>query len=94
MPALMILTRESTHDQHEVDSYQSEVAQTFEGHKVKRLAAGVPLTLEGTAKERTVVLEFPTLEAAHRWYGSPAYQAVREHRLRGAAYSVMMIETA
>jgi uncharacterized protein (DUF1330 family) len=94
MPALIIFTRESTHNQNELNIYQSQVLETFEGHSIKRIAAGEPQILEGPARERTVVLEFPTIAAAQQWYSSPAYQAIKEHRLRGATFSVILIETA
>jgi len=92
MTAIIIFTRESTHDQSELDLYQSQVQQTFDGHLVKRLAAGTPQILEGPVTERTVVLQFPTKEAALQWYESSAYEAAKQHRFKGATYRVALIE--
>ena len=54
-------------------------------------AYGPQQTLEGEAPEGVVIVEFPTTEAARAWYDSPAYQAAREHRLKGAEYRFFMI---
>ena len=42
--------------------------------------------LEGDPVEGVVIAEFPTFEAAKAWYDSPAYQAIRPRRLKGAIY--------
>ena len=47
---------------------------------------------EGSDAEGVVILEFPSFEAAQAWYESPAYQAVREHRFKGARYRVVLVE--
>ena len=60
---------------------------------MKPLAYGGSVeTVEGEAPEAVVLVEFPTMEAARNWYFSPAYQAAREYRLKGAAYRVMFLE--
>lgn len=92
MASLLIFTKESTHNQTELDIYQSQVRGTFEGHPIKLLAAGPPEVLEGKTVEGIVIVEFPTTSAAREWYGSPAYQAIIKHRLNGAKYSVTLAE--
>jgi uncharacterized protein (DUF1330 family) len=40
---------------------------------------------------RTLIGEFPTIEAAHKWYASPAYASIRELRqasTRGCVFIV------
>jgi len=37
--------------------------------------------LEGAPTEGTVILEFPSIEAAKAWYNGSPYREVREHRL-------------
>lgn len=56
------------------------------------VAMGIPQALEGAQPEGTVTLEFPSTAAARAWYDSPAYQAVAVHRLKGATYSVALVE--
>lgn len=93
MPTYIVFTRESTQDQAELDTYQSKVAATFEGHPIKILAAyGAQQVLEGDAPEGVVVVEFPSTEAARGWYDSPEYQEVRKHRFRGATYRAVLVE--
>ena len=48
--------------------------------------------LEGPDAEGVVILQFPSAAEARAWYDSPAYQAALEHRLKGAAYRVMIVE--
>lgn len=92
MTALIIFTHHSTHDQSQVDTYQSLVRDTFAGHPIKVLAAGAPQQLEGAQAKRVVVLEFPTLQEARQWYDSPAYAAARQHRLKGSEFSAVLVE--
>jgi uncharacterized protein (DUF1330 family) len=39
-----------------------------------------------------VVLEFPSAEHAKRWYNSPGYQAIIQHRLKGATANLVLAE--
>ena len=39
-----------------------------------------------------MIAEFPSFEAAKAWYESPAYQAIRHHRLKGAIYSGLVVQ--
>src|SRR4029077_3518509 len=41
--------------------------------------------------EGVVVAEFPSMEEAKRWYDSPGYVAVRQHRMRGAKYLGLLV---
>jgi uncharacterized protein (DUF1330 family) len=46
------------------------------------LAAGPDVSsLEGDKPGNVVVLKFPSVEAAQKWYDSPEYQAALPHRL-------------
>ena len=93
MPAYMVFIREKTLDQSELDAYWSKVRATMEGHPLKVLAAyGRHVTLEGPEVEGVVVAEVPTLEEARAWYDSPAYQAVAQHRFRGAVYRGLLVD--
>nr|WP_249181782.1 DUF1330 domain-containing protein [Burkholderia dolosa] len=89
----IVFTRESTQDQHELDVYQSKVGATLAGHPVKVLAAyGPQETLEGEGPEGVVIVEFPSKAAAHAWYHGPDYQAVVQHRFKGARYRAVLVE--
>ena len=93
MSVYMIFTREETLDEQEMVTYSQGAMATLAGHDVNVLAAyGAHEDLEGPSTEGSVVLKFPTAEAAKAWYNSPSYRAVREHRFKGARYRLMLIE--
>ncbi len=93
MSAYLIFTRDKTLDPQELAVYSKEVRPTLAGHNAKLLAAyGKHEDLEGAATEGTVIVEFPSAEAAKAWYDGPAYRKVREHRFKGATYHVILIE--
>ena len=93
MSAYAIFTRDQTLNAKGLATYFSTVQATLAGHPAKILAAyGNFEDLEGPPTEGTVILEFPSMKAAHAWYDSPAYREVREHRLRGAVYRAVLVE--
>ena len=93
MSAYLIFTREKTLDQKELEIYWEQIRETLAGHSVKVLASyGAHEDLEGPPTEGTVIAEFPSMAAARAWYDSPAYRAVREHRLMGAVYRGLLVE--
>jgi uncharacterized protein (DUF1330 family) len=93
MSAYLIFMREKTLDERELAAYSKDVPPTLAGHPGKVLALyGAHEDLEGAATEGTVILEFPTSEAAKAWYDSPAYRKVREHRFKGAKYHVILVQ--
>jgi uncharacterized protein (DUF1330 family) len=48
--------------------------------------------LEGVARPRNVVIEFPSLQAAHDCFHSPEYQAARKHRIGVAEIELVIVE--
>jgi uncharacterized protein (DUF1330 family) len=52
-----------------------------------------PMTVEGPRpSERTVVISFPSMDDATRWYNSPAYRPLVEDRVRSAVSKVAIFE--
>lgn len=93
MSAYIIFIRESTLDATELHRYAELVPGTLVGHDVKVLAAyGTQQALEGEAGEGSVIVEFPSMEAASAWYNSPAYGAARVHRFNGAVYRAILVQ--
>ena len=43
---------------------------------------------------RLVVVEFPSVEAAKKFYNSPEYQAARQKRLAAADFNLVVVEGA
>ncbi|SEN35617.1 Uncharacterized conserved protein, DUF1330 family [Luteibacter sp. UNCMF331Sha3.1] len=93
MTAYAVFTRESTQDPAELATYNATVKPTFEGHPITFHALyGEFEVLEGPPIEGMVIVSFPTMAAARDWYHSPAYQAVAQHRFRGATYRCVLVE--
>lgn len=81
MPAYLI-GRVTVHDETAYQKYLEGFPATFTPFGGKVLVATTAAELiEGSWPPcRTVVLEFPNLEAAHAWHESPAYQAILKIR--------------
>ena len=93
MSAYLVFTRDKIFDQAEFDTYSKEAPATLEGHSAKPLAFyGKHEDLEGGPTNGTVIIEFPSAEAAKAWYDGPAYRKVREHRFKSATYRVTLVE--
>ncbi len=93
MSAYVILTRETTFDQGELDIYGKEAKAASAGRDMKVLAFyGAHEDLEGGTTEGTVILEFPDIAAAKAWYESPEYRKARLHRFNGANYRVNLVQ--
>ncbi|SCK09778.1 Uncharacterized conserved protein, DUF1330 family [Variovorax sp. HW608] len=74
--------------------YASVAPATVEAFGGRYLARdGKKHPLEGAVfGNRVVVLEFPSVEAANRWYHSDEYQAVRRKREGAAQGDIFVIE--
>ena len=93
MSAYLVFTREKTLDEAELKIYWDKIRSSFKGHQVKVLVNyGRHEVLEGGPVDGVVIAEFPSFEAAKAWYESPAYQAIRPHRLNGAVYSGLIVQ--
>jgi uncharacterized protein (DUF1330 family) len=92
MSAYVIYTADvSDPDQYEL--YKAQAAPAVAAHGGAYIARGGAIdVLEGdTPRGRTVILEFPTMQAARQWYDSDEYQtarALRENAGRASAYVV------
>ncbi|MGI4880191.1 MAG: DUF1330 domain-containing protein [Janthinobacterium lividum] len=54
--------------------YAEKVAQAVAQYGGRYLARGTkPEVLEGGPAHKILMIEFPNVEAAHAWYGSPEY---------------------
>jgi uncharacterized protein (DUF1330 family) len=93
MAAYAVFIRERTLDPAEMKKYSEMAGDTLTGHSAQVLAAyGRQEVLEGPQVEGVVVVEFPSIEAARKWYDSPAYREAREHRFKGAQYRAVIVE--
>lgn len=93
MTAYVVFIRERTADAQELRTYSEMAPAAREGRSVTPLAFYGPLeVLEGPPIEGSVILSFPSVEAAHDWYDSPEYQVAKVHRLKGADYRVFIVD--
>ena len=94
MAAYLVYICQSVSDRKELETYWKDMPPTFMGFDVKLHTVYRPFELlEGEGPvEGVVVAEFPSMEEAKRWYDSPGYVAVRQHRMRGAKYLGLLVD--
>jgi uncharacterized protein (DUF1330 family) len=94
MPAYLIATVKKVHERRGLEEYWSSTGPAWEGIEAKRLAIYTPFKhLEGEGPvEGVVVIEFPDMETATRWYESDAYQAARQHRVGAADVEMILVD--
>ena len=81
-------------DQPTMDEYRKQVPATVARYGGRFLVrGGAHQTVEGDWKpNRVVVLEFPSMEQAKRWYDSEEYRAPKAQRIRAGRTSMIMVE--
>jgi uncharacterized protein (DUF1330 family) len=78
------------------EQYRKQVPDTIARHGGRYLVrGGQHQTLEGGwTPTRLVVLEFPTVEQARRWYDSEEYREPKALRMKCALTDVVLVEGA
>jgi uncharacterized protein (DUF1330 family) len=80
-------------DQAAYDRYRASNGPAFHKYGARFLVRGGQyVAVEGTARARNVVIEFPSLEAAKECHASPEYQAAAAHRAGAVDIDVIIIE--
>jgi uncharacterized protein (DUF1330 family) len=81
-------------DRKEFDEYRAGVHGTIDKHKGEIIISNESFEImEGEwPYTKTVVIRFPSMDAAKRWYESPEYQKVVQHRFRAADTNLIFIE--
>lgn len=95
MAAYVVLFREGpVKDPGEMEIYQRKAAgnDISEFNMTPLVGYGAMETLEGEAPDGVVILQFPTMDDAKRWYYSPGYQAAVPHRHKAADYRAVIVE--
>ncbi len=73
--------------------YQAGVAAPFEKYGAKFLVrGGAAEVIEGSSKERHIVIEFPSVDAARECFNSPEYQAAKAKRKGASMNDVIIVE--
>ena len=88
-----IVARITIEDRSEYTKYEAGFVDVFRAYQGIVLSVDeAPVVLEGSWPcTRTVLLEFPSADAAMGWYQSDAYQQLAQHRFAASASDVVMI---
>ena len=93
MSVYMVYVCHGVSDRAQLEKYWASIGPTLEGQPIKVMAAYTPFeVLEGENVLGVFVAEWPSLEAAKRWYDSPGYKAIRHLRMNNATYTGVLVE--
>ncbi len=88
-----VATYKSVNDPNALAEYARIAAPAMAEGGAKFLARGMPAKVyEAGLDQRTVVIEFPSVEAAIRTHDSPGYQAALKALGNGAEREIRIIE--
>ncbi len=74
-------------------AYQAANAEPLARHGARFVVrGGAAEVVEGSARPRTVVIEFPSIEAARACYADPAYQAAKALRDPVSQADIVIVE--
>ena len=94
MPKAYWIARVDVRDPERYKDYVSTAKPAFERFGANFLARGGQFVeLEGKARARNVVIEFPSIQAAVDCYNSPEYQAAAKIRQECADAEMVVVES-
>jgi uncharacterized protein (DUF1330 family) len=89
------IARVDVRDPERYKDYVATAKPAFEKYGANFLArGGAYVEMEGKARARNVVIEFPSLQAAKDCYNSPEYQAAKAIRITVADAEMVLVEGA
>ena len=89
------IARVDVRDPETYKKYVETATPAFQRHKAKILARGGRTeVLEGKARARNVIIEFPSMEEALACYNSPEYTAARAIRQTVSDGEFVLVEAA
>jgi uncharacterized protein (DUF1330 family) len=95
MPKGYWIVRVSMHEPARYPEYVAAARPAFEKYGAHFVVRGGPYeAMEGTARERNVVVEFKDVATARACYNSPEYQAAKAIRVAIAEADFIIIEGA
>jgi uncharacterized protein (DUF1330 family) len=75
------------------EDYRRTVLPTMEKYGGRLVAHGGPIVLEGAwPRERLIIGEFPGMERAQQWWGSPEYAEPKALRLATADSELVIVQ--
>ena len=96
MPAYCFFDVLEVSDRDRIGKYREGVLATVEKYGGRYLVLGGKFEVVEGSWQPTfpVLLEFASLEQAHRWYESPEYRPLLELRLKGARANAFFVDGA
>lgn len=95
MPKGYVIGRITVTDPEQYAVYAKMASEAIRKYGGRPLARGGRWeALEGEARPRNVVLEFPDYETASRYYHSEDYQAAKQQRLNAGIAELVLVEGA
>lgn len=93
MPAYAVAIINETRMNDEVRTYLERIDATLQQYSGRYIIHGGPyLPMEGEPAGDLVVMEFPSLELASRWYESPAYREIKPLRTANCVSTVFLVQ--
>jgi uncharacterized protein (DUF1330 family) len=93
MPKGYWIGRATITDPERYKDYIAANGEPFARHGARFLVRGGTCQLaEGEARERNIVIEFPSYEAALACWDDPLYQAARDKRHEAAVVDLVIVE--
>jgi uncharacterized protein (DUF1330 family) len=91
-----LIAVETVHDEAMFAEYRKHIIATLEAFGGRFVARGGKLTvLEGEWQHpRTVIIEFPSRDAAEGWYKSADYQKIIGLRLKSTSGNLVILDGA
>jgi len=92
--SVYLIAQITIHDREEYGIYEAGFLEVFAQFEGELLAVSEePNVMEGQWPcTRTVLIRFPSADEARRWYTSPQYQAIAQHRLRASTGNIVMVD--
>lgn len=94
MPAYVIAAVNDAWDQDKLAEYRERNTDVVAAHGGRFVArGGAQVLLEGDWEpKRIVIIEFPDMDAARRWYESDAYAPLRELRRSASETDIVIVD--
>jgi len=96
MPAYVIADVRDAWDADALDEYRRRNTDAVANHGGRFVVrGGEHVVLEGDwDTRRIVVIEFPDVAAAHAWWGSEEYEAIKELRRGASTTNIVLVDGA
>lgn len=89
------ISRQDVYDQTPIKKYIDGAAAAFDKYGAVFLVRGGPQqAMEGQARARNVLIEFPTVQHALDCFNSDTYQSASAHRRAGSVGEIVIVEGA